>query len=260
MVTYLIPVLLTLSAWWFCTGLVLFLNNLPPRTHRWSLALATLLLVFSLATLDAVAADDSRLGAMLAFLQALAIWAWLEMTYLMGILTGTSKQPCPPGSVGWNRFRLALKTSIHHELAVVGTGLVVVWTTLDAANYFAALTYLTLWLMRWSAKLNLFFGVANINVEWFPQHMRYLASYIRQRRMNPLFPLSITLATLVAAYWIANAGSAVEPHEKTGYALVATLLCLAILEHWFLILRIRDSVLWNWALRAAMRYSVNTVK
>ncbi len=260
MSTYLLPILLALSAWWLCTGVVLFLNNLPASTHKWSLTAATLLLVNSLVSLEAVAADGSRAGAVVSFLQALAIWTWLEMTYLMGALTGSSKQPCPPDSAGWKRFRLAIKTSIHHEIAVVVTGIVIVWSTWDSVNYFCALTYLTLWLMRWSAKLNLFLGVANVNDEWFPLHMRYLTTYIQRRRMNPLFPLSITIATLVAAQWIANAGSAPTLHEKTGYALVATLLCLGILEHWFLILRMRDSVLWNWALRAATRLSVNAAK
>ena len=36
-------------------------------------------------------------------------------------------------------------------------------------------------------------------------------------------------------------------HALTGYTLVATLMCLAILEHGFLILKVRDSALWNWA-------------
>lgn len=260
MLGYLTPFLLTLLAWWLCTGILLLLNNLPASTHKWSLLGASLLLIVSLASLEPVAADESRPGAVLAFLQALAIWAWLEMTYLMGVLTGVSRQPCPPESSGWNRFRLAVRTSIHHEIAVVAMGVVIIGATWDSPNNFCALAYLTLWLMRWSAKLNLFLGVANVNEEWFPAHMKYLASYIRYRRMNPLFPFSILLATLTAIYWIGAAGDATSAHQQTGYMLVASLMCLAILEHAFLVLRLRDSALWNWALKAAMRYSANTVK
>lgn len=260
MMTYLAPILLTLLAWWLCTGILLLLNNLPSRTHKWSLLGASLLLIGSLAGLEPVAADASRSGAVLAFLQALAIWSWLEMTYLMGVLTGASRQPCPPGITGWSRFRLALKTSIHHEIAVVVMGVVVIATTWNSPNFFCALAYLTLWLMRWSAKLNLFLGVANVNEEWFPAHMRYLASYIRYRRMNLLFPFSILLGTLAAIHWISAAGAAPTPHLQIGYTLVASLMCLAILEHGFLILRVRDTALWNWALKAAMRYSANAAK
>lgn len=260
MLTYTTPILLTLLTWWLCTGILLLLNNLPSSTHKWSLLGASVLLLASLVSLEAVAAETSRSSAVLAFLQALAIWSWLEMTYLMGVLTGASKQPCPPGARGWNRFRLAIETSIYHEIAVVIMGGVIIATTWDSPNFFCALAYLTLWLMRWSAKLNLFLGVANVNEEWFPAHMRYLASYIKHRRMNLLFPFSILLATGVAIHWIGTAGSASTPHLQTGYTLVASLMCLAILEHGFLIFRVRDSALWNWALKAAMRYSANAIK
>jgi putative photosynthetic complex assembly protein 2 len=258
--TYLTPILVTLVAWWLCTGILLFLNKLPTSTHKWSLLGVTILFICSLSTLQSVAGDASRWGAILSFLQALAIWAWLETTYLMGALTGVSKEPCPAGSTGWNRFTLAVKTSIHHELAVIVTGIVVIAITWGSPNHFAALTYLILWSMRWSAKLNLFLGVANVNEDWFPAHMRYLASYIRRRRMNLLFPFSITLATLMAGYWISVANNALTLHEKTGYTLAVSLLALAILEHLFLILSLRDSTLWAWALKAASRYTASETK
>jgi hypothetical protein len=33
-----------------------------------------------------------------------------------------------------------------------------------------------------------------------------------------------------------------------GLSLISTLLVLAILEHWFLVLPLRDAALWSWAL------------
>ncbi len=260
MLEYLLPISLAVLCWWFLTGILLFLNKLPAHTHKWSLVGTTALFAVGLITLDVVARDASQTGVVLAFLQALAIWSWLELTYLTGALTGASREPCPPDAVGWQRFKLALKTSIHHELAVVLVGsLIIVWTW-DAVNPFCALTFSTLWLMRWSAKLNLFLGVASINVEWFPEHMRYLATYIRKRPMNALFPISIAAASVIAMWWFHNATSATEAHLRTGYLLVTSLLCLAILEHGFMVVRIRDSWLWDWALKAAVKCSSNLGK
>jgi hypothetical protein len=34
----------------------------------------------------------------------------------------------------------------------------------------------------------------------------------------------------------------------TGYALVSSLLALAVLEHWFMVLPLPSERLWNWAL------------
>jgi hypothetical protein len=38
-----------------------------------------------------------------------------------------------------------------------------------------------------------------------------------------------------------------DPFLGTGYALTATLLALAVLEHWFLVLPLPDEALWSWA-------------
>ena len=184
-------------------------------------------------------------------MQALLIWAWLEMSYFMGIVTGPHKAPCPPEARGWSRFVLALKTSLFHELAVIAFGVMIIGLSWGAPNQVAAGTFLTLWLMRWSAKLNLFFGVPNVNLEWFPQPLRFLATYMPQRPMNLFFPFAVTLATGLAAWLIEAAVTADDEFLRTGYALIGSLLALAVLEHWFLVLPMRDSVLWDWALRLA---------
>lgn len=255
MFNYLLPILLALGSWWLCTGIILFLNQLPTRTYRISLTVATALCLGCIASLVPVAESTTEFAATAGFAQGLAIWAWLEMTYLMGALTGSSKSPCPPGCTGWARFAAALRTSIYHEIAVIAAGILIISVTWNQPNEFAALTFLTLWLMRWSAKLNLFLGVANINDEWFPEHMRYLASYIPRRPMNPLFPVSVLVASVFAFYGAILAASAETAHSLFGYTLVTTLLCLGILEHGFMVLRVHESALWNWALKAATRCS-----
>jgi putative photosynthetic complex assembly protein 2 len=40
---HILPVLYTLFLWWFSTGLIVWLDGLPPRTFRWSLTGATIL-------------------------------------------------------------------------------------------------------------------------------------------------------------------------------------------------------------------------
>ncbi|HPB76400.1 MAG TPA: DUF3623 family protein, partial [Chromatiaceae bacterium] len=37
--------------------------------------------------------------------------------------------------------------------------------------------------------------------------------------------------------------------QRVGLMLVATLLALGILEHWFLVLPFSEEVIWRWALR-----------
>ncbi len=70
--------------------------------------------------------------------------------------------------------------------------------TWDAANPVGLWTFTVLWLMRWSAKLNVFLGVPNLNGDWLPAHLGFLQSYMGRRSMNHLFPLSVTTATVAA--------------------------------------------------------------
>lgn len=252
---YLVPFCFALLAWWLSTGVILYLNHLRAHTYRWSMLAASVVLAGCLYGLELSSNDATRVGALVAFSEALLVWAWLEMSYFMGFVTGPRKLACPPDSAGWTRFALALKTSLYHEAAVVLLGTLLIVLTWDAPNRFGAWTFTTLWVMRWSAKLNLFLGVPHVNEEWFPAHLRFLTSYMRRRPMNLLFPVAITASTVTATVLLLSALAAADDFNRTGYMLVTTLLALAVLEHWFLVLPLHDSALWNWALKLAGRSS-----
>lgn len=263
MLDYLLPAIFVLLAWWLSTGVVLYLNRLPPSTYRFSLLGATALLGLALYTVPAVAAQSGQPSVLLGFAQALAIWAWCEMTHFMGFLTGPVKGPCPPALAGMRRFLRAIGTSLHHELSVVLCGALLLLLTWGTANPVAGWAFLALWMLRWSAKLNLYLGVPNLHEDWIPAHLKHLTSYMRRRPMNILFPVSVTLASIGAALLWAGTAHAPTPASATGMMLVATLLALGALEHWFLVLPIQDSVLWNWAMKASepgrkKRYSAGT--
>lgn len=255
MLTYLAAICFALFLWWFSTGVLLYLNHLHPSTYRWSAMLAGALMLFCLFGLGASASDASPGGALIAFTQAILVWAWVEMSYFMGLITGPRKCACPSRLCGWPRFILAVQTSLYHELLVIGLGFLIITLTWDMPNRVASGTFCTLWFMRWSAKLNLFLGVPNVNVDWFPEHLRFLTSYMKQRSMNLFFPLSITVATAATSVLAALAITAEDEFLRMAYSLIASLMALAALEHWFMVLPLRDSALWDWALRAATKVS-----
>ncbi len=179
----------------------------------------------------------------------MAIWGVLEMSYFTGFVTGPRKIPCPPACSDRRRFGLAILTSLYHELAIMATVLFMVLVTWEEPNQVGAWTFIVLWLMRWSAKLNLFLGVPNLNEEWLPEHLRYLKTYMSKRGMNLLFPVSVTLATVIDVLIVIEAMAPESAGPRAiGLILIAALLALAILEHWFLVLPLPDEALWAWAL------------
>jgi putative photosynthetic complex assembly protein 2 len=247
-IDYLLALATVTLAWWISTGLVLLLNRLGIQWRRASLLAVTGLVAVSLLYLPERAGDRTAAGALLGFGQGLVIWAWLEMTYLMGLITGPRKTPCPEGASSLQRFLLGIQTSLYHEISVIVMVALVVFLSGDGANQVAAATCISLWLMRWSAKLNLFLGVRNYNSEWFPAHLAYLDSYTRRAPMNLLFPLSVTAGTAAAVLLLAQAMQTNDPFLRSADLLVSALLSLAVLEHWFLMYPFGESVLWRWAL------------
>ena len=90
---------------------------------------------------------------------------------------------------------------------------------------------------------------ANFNESFFPDHLKYLGSFLVKKRMNPLFPVSITISTIAAVVLMrASLAPGATEFMAVGLSLISTLLVLAILEHWFLVLPLRDAALWSWAL------------
>jgi putative photosynthetic complex assembly protein 2 len=250
MLLYGLPIVFALFAWWFSTGAILYLDRLPRWTFRWTILGATVILAASFALLAAVRADTSIAGAYLGFLAALGVWAWNEVAFLMGFVTGSRRTACPAALTGWPRFKWGLQTVLHHELAIIGAGAGIALLTAGSPNQVALWTYGVLWIMRLSTKLNIFLGVPNAPTAFLPDHLAYMAGCFRNSPMNPLFPLSITFGTGAG---VILALKALHPEasafDAVAFSLVGTLLALAILEHWFLVLPLPSEKLWGWGMR-----------
>ncbi|MEO6745124.1 MAG: putative photosynthetic complex assembly protein PuhE [Caldimonas sp.] len=252
MSTYLWPILYTLFVWWFSTGVILVLNRLPRWTYPWTMGATTVLLGLAFVGLAATRDDTRVSGAYLAFTSTVLVWAWQEVAFLLGFVTGPRRSPCPAGSSGWRRAGFAAQTLLHHELALLVLGCGVVATTWGGANPTGVATFAILWVMRQSAKLNVFLGVRNLNAGFLPTHLAYLATYFRQARMNALFPISVVASTWFAVLlWQAAAAPGVQPFDATALSFAGALLSLAILEHWFMVLPLASETLWGWGLRAS---------
>lgn len=245
-----LPVLFAIFVWWFATGIVLLLDGLPRTTFRWSHLISTLLALGAFVGLAHTAEQTTAAGAFCAFTSALLVWGWHELSFLTGWVTGPRQRAADPGVRGWPRFVQAVAAILWHELAILASGLLIALITWDAANPVGLATFAVLWVMRISAKLNVFLGVRNLSIEFLPPHLAYLASFFRKRAMNLLFPFSITASTVVAAWLVWQALDAPRGGAyATGQLLVATLLVLAILEHWLMVLPLQATALWRWAMR-----------
>jgi putative photosynthetic complex assembly protein 2 len=245
---FALPVLFALFIWWFGTGIVLCLVRIGPRKLSLVIVGATVTLVASAYGLVATAGVMTVSGAYLAFSCAILAWCWLEITFLTGHVTGPRTSVCPASASGWRRVGLAISAILYHELALVAFGVGIVALTWQGGNQVGAATFLILWIMRLSAKLNLFLGVPFLNDDLLPEPLAHLKSYFSCRPMNAFFPAAVTASTILTTLLAVGALEARTEFGATAFLLLATLTALAVLEHWFMVVPVPVRAIWEWSM------------
>ncbi|PZQ16054.1 MAG: hypothetical protein DI565_09655 [Ancylobacter novellus] len=249
MTVAILAVLFVILLWWSATGAIIRLDRGRPEAFGWSIAAATVLLVACLVGLGFASRSATPSAAFLAFACAIGVWGWNELLFLTGCVTGPNRNAPDAALTGWPRFRAAAASVIHHEVVLLASAAAVAALTLGGENHVGFCAFMTLWIMRLSAKLNIFVGVPNPGERFLPKHLAYLAGHFRTRPVGLFFALTIS-ATAAALAGIALFGTGEEPSdfEIVGVALVATLLALALVEHVFLALPWDSGALWRGAL------------
>lgn len=223
--------------WGLSTALIFYLDSLHPRTFPWSMAAATFVLVacgFAIFHLR----DDKGVSAVIAsFTAGLLAWGWTEMALYMGYVTGPRKHRCADGCSGVKHFGHAVSANLWHELVVIGFASLI-WLS---GNPTALWCFLMLWLMHLSARLNVFLGVRNVSAEFVPDHMDVLKGFLRQRAMNPLFPMSCIALLALMAYLFSLP-------QSVSANMAATLAVIGLLEHILLMLPLPVERIWHWSL------------
>ena len=244
--------LIALFTWWFATGLILLVIRRADRTggnaYNRAVFLSVPVLALGVAGVILSGSDAGITGLFKGFLGALAIWGWIELAFLSGVITGPERSDCPVGTTGPDRFWRAWDALAHHEILLLAGLAFVVIATSGTENTIAMWTYAILFFARISAKLNLFFGVPRINFEFLPVPLQHLRSHMTRGPITAFFPLSVTVLTFAVGCFAQLLITAETQMLATGYALLTSLSALALLEHWFMVIPLPDAKLWRWML------------
>ena len=243
-------ILIAIATWWLSTGLVLAMVHRSER-GGWRpapvMALTTLVGAAGVALMLEGGATPTPVGSYTGFLGALLVWAWHEVAFLTGVLTGR-RVACPPGLSGMARFIAAWRAVRDHELAILATGIGLWLLLADAPNRFGLAAFGLLWGMRISAKLLIFLGAPHAVSDLMPRGIAHLKSYFNTGRLTPVFPVLLAIAGGLFLVLVLGASRAVQDDSTVGHILLATFMALAIIEHLILVVPISDTALWRWAL------------
>lgn len=247
-----IAALIATFLWWFSTGVILRAvrraDHEGEGAGKWVVLMNLPLLILGAVGFLDTMGTLSTASVYVAFLSAIALWGWVELSFLTGMITGPNREARGHDASGWERFRQAWGTVAYHELLLTLVFLSLIYFGRDAVNPFGLYTFALLFCARISAKLNLYLGVRKINIEFLPEPLNHLPSHFRVARMNWLFPVSVTGLSFAAAFWFTGLVAAELTGMQVGYALLMALTALALLEHWFMVLPLPDERLWRWML------------
>jgi putative photosynthetic complex assembly protein 2 len=238
---FLLPLTVVTLLWLGLTAGLMLLNRAGRRPARIALLLSAPLVLAAHQTVLATADDQTLPAAYLAFGAGMIIWAWHELSFYSGVLTGPRPAALPPGSRGFMRLWYALGTHLYHEIACLLEMALLAWLLRDALHGTALLAFVLSWAMQQSAKLNVLYGARALQTEMFPRHLAFLASYWQPARSNPFFRPSVSITSLLALLcWFSVAVQLPDP-AGVRMALIAALLSLGALEHWLLIVPARTA-------------------
>ena len=239
-------VALTVLLWWGSTGLISNLVRGDPRSYPTLLAATSVVAVVGLAVLGVLRDEQTAVAAVAGFCAALALWSWIEVTFLTGAITGPFRAlPAGVRRRGWRHALAALRAILWHEIAIIAVAAAAALLTAGRPNTIGLAALLVLWVLRSSAKLNLFLGVRNLGEGFLPGHLAHLLDYLHHRRMNALLPFSLLGGSLLAVWLASRAAAASTPVDTVGYTMVATLAALGVLEHLLMVAPLPPESLWG---------------
>lgn len=239
-----------LALWWISTGAILVLGERSALARRISMVVVSLLSIAALAGVWLLRDVTTPAAAYAGAGAALALWAWHEMSFLFGYVTGPNRSECPDGLSGWDKFKEAAATLIHHEVAIAATVVVLAALSFGAENLVALKLFSLLFALRLSSKFNLFSGAPHFTDSFLPARLSHLRSYFSNRRPGWFFAVTTGAITALAGWLIYLAATAGSPFEIVAFALLGALAALGAIEHLFLVLPLQDAALWRWLLPA----------
>jgi putative photosynthetic complex assembly protein 2 len=140
-----IAALIALFLWWFSTGAILLAvrraDKEGAQARLWAVLWNLPVLILGGVGFFDTLSNDSVAGVYVAFLSALALWGWIELAFLTGVITGPVNQPLPEAAPEWERFIRAWGTIAYHEMLLAFTLIAMIFASYGAENKFGLWTF-----------------------------------------------------------------------------------------------------------------------
>jgi len=213
--------------------------------RRASFGAATLMMGVAFVFVPTLSLQDDLGGILLALLAGFTVWAWVELSFYTGFVTGPSRAEPPPQSSFGVRFRYAFKACLWHEIAIPFLG-VVLWLLAAPGGHLWSLgIFLTFWVLHEAARINVLVGVPHPFAEILPEHLGHLKPYLEPRAAGWAMGLTLVAHGLALGVLTVFSVMAAGTAGVLGWVAVTALVGLGLIEHVVLLLPIPLERLWR---------------
>lgn len=252
-----LPVLAAVLLWWGTTGIIIFLCG-RKAWRPYVFAVVTLVQPFAFWQLHN-SRDYNSVGDIFgSFFWAVVIWSWVECSYYTGFVVGRKVPELEPDAPIGKRFRAAVAANLYHEVSIIVLSLIVIVIGWGGINDTGLWSFMILHWAHQSAKFNIFLGVNNLTTDFLPDNLRYMAQYFVKKPLNSLFPVSVTVTTIIATFLFVSTLNASSSGQLTGQCLLFVLMCAAVMEHWWLVTPVPTKI-WDWSLKSRQKNSAEVI-
>ncbi|NBU65127.1 MAG: DUF3623 family protein [Chloroflexia bacterium] len=227
---YLPAICFALVLWWVSTGVIIVLYRQPRWTYDATFGLLSVLAAGCAALLFLLRNDTSITATYLSFSAGTLLWGWNLASYYTGTISGRPTTIPHTPLTALQRFRLAVRSGLYHELVSLGMGIVALWWSVGVPNVSGQYTIVLFYVMHQLAKLNIYFGARNFSGAWLPEHLQYIMAFFGPARNHWFFGVSLSVALTITTWTIISAWNAIDPARQIQMTFLGLLSGAAVLE------------------------------
>lgn len=227
---YLIAISYAIVLWWVSTGIIIILYRQPRWTYDATFGGMSIVAAACAVVLFLLRDNTSTWAVYASFSAGTVVWGWNLASYYTGFITGQRITLPTTTLSNRQRFQLAVKSTIHHELVSFLLLISALWFMRGATNPTGFVTIVLFYVLHLLAKLNIYFGVHNFSGEWLPAHLQYITAFFGPAHTHWFFVFTVSIATACTIWATSLAIHVPQPHLQIAGAFWALLCGAGLLE------------------------------
>lgn len=227
---YIAAICYALVLWWVSTGIIIVLYRQAPWTYDATFGITTIIAAASAVVIVLTRHDTSVVAVYASFSAGTIVWGWNLASYYTGFIHGPALDIPNRVLTQGERFRLAVRSSLYHELVSLCLVIVMIFSSISASNNTGQLTVILFYVLHQLSKLNIYFGACNFRGDWLPAHLQYITAFFGPATNHWFFGITLSISAALVGWSSHIAITAATPAAQIAGTFWVLLASVAMLE------------------------------